>query len=52
MNHVLKIDERAFNNGVKEVLQLKPIVRAVKSALTKNKSYKNQTETRSDVAKR
>lgn len=52
MNHVLKIDERAFNNGVKDVLQLKPIVSAVKFALIKNKIMKNKTESRSDVAKR
>ncbi len=38
MNHVLKIDERAFNEGVKEVLKLRPLVRVIKSAVAqKNK---------------
>ena len=37
MSQALKIDERAFNRGVEEVLKLKPLVRIVKGAISEAK---------------
>lgn len=37
MNHALKLDERAFNEGVKEVIYLRPIVRAAKALIRRDK---------------
>lgn len=36
MNHVLKLDERAFNKGVRDVLHLKPLVRVVKASVERH----------------
>lgn len=41
MNHTLKINEAAFNEGVKEALQLRPLVRAVKAAVQRSETKKN-----------
>lgn len=35
MSQCVRLDERAFNKGVDEVLRLKPIIRVVRSAVGK-----------------
>lgn len=34
MNQIVRIDERAFKEGVKEVLRLRPLMRVVKAAVS------------------
>ncbi len=52
MNHVLKIDERAFNEGVREVLKFRPLVRAVKAAVSDKKTQQKQKQEKETAAVR
>lgn len=52
MNQVLKIDERAFNEGVKEVLHMRPLVRVVKAAIKNTKSETEHSVKRKVVARK
>lgn len=53
MNQIARIDERAFKEGVKEVLQLRPLVRVVKAAVNDLKDdRKPQQDKARPVAKR
>lgn len=52
MNSAVKIDQRAFNRGVKEVLHLKPLARIVKVAVQELKDGRKPQDKVQPVAKR
>lgn len=47
MARSVRLDERAFNRGVDEVLRLKPLVRAMKGMVSSGKATTVSRETKS-----